>query len=395
MSLDIVHLRDSSTDTCSIVSWSIDGLRIKNSSEYLKKVEAEQAELLLELEIVKAEAEELSNLERIAPGETVGELLSSEISEELEDISTRITVIEKEIEKGKEKFEKAPEHQIVYSWHTVRLVESEELDGSLDSYLSIGEDLWRANYRLLIGDITLALPLFEEACIQLKNSDGADAFLASEGLLRCQVALGNVNQSLLPWLLTLKHYENNESSPFPTLAPILDKETLLCPYLPPVWNTLFIKNTLSTFSGSQPKLNEITAVLLKGSTAKAQSFHGAHFLQTMYILMDPVHPKYRETRKELDESKELVTWKLAWATYSTAIGLLKQEQEQDAAMLKLADVASTYGKLNPWIAGAAMTTLADQLDEQGLTKASANVRAEMKRVFPNHPLFRQSTRQTY
>jgi len=395
VSLDIVHLRDSSTDTCSIVSWSIDGLRIKNSSEYLKKVEAEQAELLLELEIVKAEAEELSNLERIAPGEIVGELLSSEISEELEDISTRITVIEKEIEKGKEKFEKAPEHQIVYSWHTVRLVESEELDGSLDSYLSIGEDLWRANYRLLIGDITLALPLFEEACIQLKNSDGADAFLASEGLLRCQVALGNVNQSLLPWLLTLKHYENNESSPFPTLAPILDKETLLCPYLPPVWSTLFIKNTLSTFSGSQPKLNEITAVLLKGSTAKAQSFHGAHFLQTMYILMDPVHPKYRETRKELDESKELVTWKLAWATYSTAIGLLKQEQEQDAAMLKLADVASTYGKLNPWIAGAAMATLADQLDEQGLTKASANVRAEMKRVFPNHPQFRQSTRRTH
>jgi hypothetical protein len=97
----------------------------------------------------------------------------------------------------------------------------------------------------------------------------------------------------------------------------------------------------------------------------------------------------------LDESKELVTWKLAWGTYSTAIGLLKQEQEQDAAMLKLADVASTYGKLNPWIAGAAMATLADQLDEQGLTKASANVRAEMKRVFPNHPQFRQSTRRTH
>ena len=64
-------------------------------------------------------------------------------------------------------------------------------------------------------------------------------------------------------------------------------------------------------------------------------------------------------------------------------------------MLKFAKVASTYGKLNPWIAGAAMATLADQLDEQGLTKASANVRAEMKRVFPNHPLFRKITRQTY
>ena len=320
MSLDIVHLRDLSTITCSIVSWSIDGLRITKGSE---------------------------------------------------------------------------EEQIVLPWHTVRLIESDDVGASFEAHLSRGELLWRAKSRLLRGDINLASPLFEEACIQLKNTDGADAFLAAEGLLRCQVALGNVNQSLLPWLLTLKHYENNESSPFPTLAPILDKETLLCPYLPPVWSTLFIKNTLSTFSGSQPKLNEITAVLLKGSTAKAQSFHGAHFLQTMYILMDPVHPKYRETRKELDESKELVTWKLAWGTYSTAIGLLKQEQEQDAAMLKLADVASTYGKLNPWIAGAAMATLADQLDEQGLTKASANVRAEMKRVFPNHPQFRQSTRRTH
>jgi hypothetical protein len=111
--------------------------------------------------------------------------------------------------------------------------------------------------------------------------------------------------------------------------------------------------------------------------------------------MDPVHPKYRETLNELDESKVLVTWKVAWATYATAIGLLKQEEEQDAAMLKFAQVASTYGTQNPWIAGAAMATLADQLDEQGLTKASANVRAEMKRVFPNHPLFRKSTRRIY
>ena len=111
--------------------------------------------------------------------------------------------------------------------------------------------------------------------------------------------------------------------------------------------------------------------------------------------MDPEHPKYRETLKELDESKVLVTWKIAWATYATAIGLLKQEEEQDAAMLKFAKVASTYGTNNPWIAGAAMATLADQLDEQGLTKASANVRAEMKRVFPNHPLFKNSTRRIY
>ena len=320
LSLDIVHLRDSSTITCSIVSWSNDGLRITKGAE---------------------------------------------------------------------------EEQIVLPWHTVRFIESEKVSASFDSHLSRGELLWRAKSRLLRGDINLALPLFEEACIQLKNSDGADAFLAAEGLLRCQVAFGNVDQSLLPWLLTLKHYENNEQSPFPTLAPILDKDTLLCPYLPPVWSTLVIKNTLSTFSGSQPKLNEITAVLLNGSNAKAQSFQGAHFLQTMYILMDPVHPNYRETLNELDESKVLVTWKVAWATYATAIGLLKQEEEQDAAMLKFAQVASTYGTKNPWIAGAAMATLADQLDKQGLTKASANVRAEMKRVFPNHPLFRKSTRRIY
>lgn len=311
LSLDIVHLRDSSAITCSVVSWSKDGLRITKGAE---------------------------------------------------------------------------EKQIILPWHTVRLIESEEVGASFDAYLARGELLWRAKSRLLRGDIKLASPLFEEACIQLKHAEGADAFLAAEGLLRCQVAFGNVDQSLLPWLLTVKHYENNESSPFPTLAPILDKETLLCPYLPPVWTTQFIKNTLSTFRGNQPKLNEITAVLLKGSTAKEQSFQGAQFLQTIYILMDPEHSKYRETLKEFDESKVLATWKVAWTTYATAVGLLKQEEEQDAAMLKFAQVASAYGTKNPWIAGAAMAKLADQLDEQGLTKASANVRAEMKRVFPNHPL---------
>ena len=216
-----------------------------------------------------------------------------------------------------------------------------------------------------------------------------------EGLLRCQVAFGNVDKSLIPWLQTIQHYELNEPPPFPALSPIIDQETYLCPYLPPVWSSAFIKDSISNFNSTQSKLNEITTVLLNGANAKDIKYQGAHFLHDIYVLMDPEHSQYSETLKATSERKELAPWKVAWTTYATALGLLKQENKQDAAMLKLAKVASTYGKQNPWIAGSAMTILADQLSKQGLTKASANVRAEMERVFPNHPLFRKTLRQTY
>ena len=61
LSLDIVHLRDSSTITCSIVSWSKDGLRITKGEE---------------------------------------------------------------------------EEQIILSWHTIRLIESEKVGASFDSHFS-------------------------------------------------------------------------------------------------------------------------------------------------------------------------------------------------------------------------------------------------------------------
>jgi len=319
-SLDIVHMRDSSKISCSVVSWSKDGLRITQGAE---------------------------------------------------------------------------EQQIVLPWHTVRLIESEEVGASFDLYLSRGELLWRAKSRLLRGDIALALPLFEEAFSQLQNAKGGDAHLAAEGLLRCQVAFGNIDQALLPWLLTLKHYEMNQPTPFPSLAPIIDETSLLCPYLPPVWGNAFIKQTLSSFSSNLPILHEITEVLRKGADASTLNFQGSQFLHNIYVLMDPVHPKYIESLRDLETNNEFPAWKVAWLTYASAVGLLKQEETQNAALLKFAEVASTFGTLNPWIAGSAMSILAEQLEAKGETKAAANVLAEMKRVFPNHPLLRKSDRRTY
>ena len=120
---------------------------------------------------------------------------------------------------------------------------------------------------------------------------------------------------------------------------------------------------------------------------------GPELLLHVLVLMEPENPSYNESFEKMTTSTELPAWQMAWTKYATAIGLLKQgDEKRTVAMLKLADVAANHGTTHPWLAGASMIALSEVMDEIGNAKASANIRTEIKRVFPVHPLLTNKDR---
>ena len=280
--------------------------------------------------------------------------------------------------------------QQVIAWHTIKSIDSDQVGARFKEHLVRGQMLWRAKIRLQRGDIRLAMPLFEETFMQLKNAKGDDAFLAAEGMLRCTIAHGNIHASVAPWLAAVRHLDQGHNSLFPALSPVIDTTTFLCPHVPPVWETHLVERSISTLKLDNQLMNEFADVIL-GEAGPTQTLqHGPDFLRNVLLLTEYNHTQIADQIETMSRKTALQPWQLAWIEYSAARGLLEQgEQARTMALLKLAEVASIFGKEQPWIAGASMVLMAETLQSDGNKKASKNIRNEFRRVYPSHPLIKQ------
>ncbi len=269
--------------------------------------------------------------------------------------------------------------QEVISWHSIRDVEGESVGVGLIAHLQRGEMLWRAKTRLLRGDIALAAPLFREMYLQLKNADGEDAYLASEGLLRCNLAIGNLEDSVGPWLSVVDHLQANQKSQLQELSPIVDTTTFLCPHLPPVWNGFVVHKKLKSLTVKSEVARAYYEVLTSPIKKTAQPLSGPAFLQDVLFIMDS--GDYTSTL----EIEKLQEWQQVWFLYAQAIQLLTLDK-QDEALLKFAEIAALHGKTQPWLAGASMFALSNTFTKAGKDKISKNIMNEFSRVLQNHPL---------
>ena len=268
--------------------------------------------------------------------------------------------------------------QEVLPWYRIRKVSSEEIGIGLLSHLARGEMLWRAKLRLLRGDIALATPLFKEVFMHLKNSDGDDAYLAAEGLLRCHLANGNINESVMPWLSVVDHIQTGRDSQLQVLSSIIDKNTLLCPHLPPVWDFINVQKSLKTLQLKSDIAQAFYIIITSPLEFRDQALLGPLFLQQLFLLMDGNEIIFPETA-------EFQEWQQCWLLFAEATGLQKNGEE-DKAMLQFAKVASMYQTSQPWLAGASMITLLESFDRVGNTKVADNLIHEISRVLPYHPL---------
>ncbi|MBC8523547.1 hypothetical protein H8D29_06430, partial [PVC group bacterium] len=219
------------------------------------------------------------------------------------------------------------ELQELLPWHSIQSITREVSSPSLDEHLQMGKMLFRAKSRLLRGDITLAAPLFEEAFLKLKSSSGKDAYLATEGLLRCKIAKGDIEGAIEPWFCCIVHLKNELPKPFPTLIEVIDSETLLCPNLPPVWSDEAMGNILISLDSNEDAIADfVTVVKRKINTSDTNSLHkGALFLLEVLILMDGEGENYETiSSKKMQHISTMPTWQVAWIRYALAVGLLKQ-----------------------------------------------------------------------
>jgi len=269
--------------------------------------------------------------------------------------------------------------QEVLPWHRIRTVEGEVVGVGLVSHLKRGEMLWRAKARLLRGDIALATPLFRETYLELKNADGDDAYLAAEGLLRCNLAVGNVDDSVAPWLSVVEHMQHKRETQLKELASIIDEDTFLCPHLPPVWDEFLVAKKLASLKVESDVARALYRIVTGTIVNEKQDYIGPAFLQSIFLLMNSLENISQQ------EPQELQQWQQVWLLYAQAIQLQKQGK-QDEALLKFAEVAAMHATTQPWLAGASMLALSHSFSKDGNDKVSKNIMNEFSRVFPNHPL---------
>ena len=275
-------------------------------------------------------------------------------------------------------------------WSEIASLETESPRPSLDKFLKQGDTLWRAKLRFLRGDLQLAQPIFESLFHELIGSNGKDARLVSEGLMRCYVAKGELTKALHPWLETVRLHESGIESPYTNLNPILDSSTLLCRHLPPIWShTEQVKQILESYKGTSQKLTSaIASILLEPNLEDSQllldGLEDASFLPQILACKSQNLETLRKTYKPS------APWKEIWLKYFRACELLNSSIPEDKvnAQLLLADVAASGKQTVPWLSGAAMLKLRKALEDSGYQDEAQRIMQEMLRVFPNHPLLK-------
>jgi len=276
-------------------------------------------------------------------------------------------------------------------WSTIDLILPMQSRPRLELFLYEGEQLWRAKQRLIRGDIQLSEPIFAQQFNRLRGLHGADARLATEGYLRILVARGLLQQAIHPWLETVRLHLENEPSPFLHLQPIIDEQTLLCPHLPIFeLESPSLKRILQNSSSKLPSLRSLIQLLRKSSfdlssTDSVQNVQQPLFLAQIILAANGNQEAIQSLEKRLNQ---LLPWQKVWAHFAIGNGYLQSKDDdiRQQGVLQLVHVASSDPTLQPWLSGAAMLQISNELFAEGLHVQAERVRHEAIRLFPTHPL---------
>ena len=276
-------------------------------------------------------------------------------------------------------------------WSSVASISTETPRPALDPFLIQGDAVSRAKRRFLRGDLLLAEPSFASLFRELDGASSVDARIVAEGLLRCYVATGKLREALQPWLETVRLDELGVETPYTNLVPILDQSTKLCSNLPPVWAIdAYTSPILDSYSKSKLQTTSSIAKLLrtKGSDVVRSPVQGVtdseFLLQIIAVASgETIQIPISELSKE-----NYPSWKRIWREYFNALQILHDEDDatKTNAMLLLAGISAEDKGVVPWISGAAMLRLAQELQGEGLIEEARRIRMEMRSAFPAHPL---------
>ncbi len=253
-----------------------------------------------------------------------------------------------------------PDSSVRIPWSNIDYIAPFESRPLLQLYLEDGENLWRAKLRFARGDIQLAEPLFQKQFDRLASTDCEDSLVAAEGLLRVLIARGALQQAVLPWFEVVRLYKLGYESPFKDLEPIIDDKTGLCFHLP--------------------------VMVLDKDVILPKEVEKGEFVS----LLNLVASNNQEAIEKLEVlTQTLPSWQIAWAHYSLAVAVLHDKKNEDSrtkGLLHLSRVASLDPSVQPWLTGAAMLRLSEEMMQDGFLQQATRIADEAIRLFPSHPL---------
>jgi hypothetical protein len=275
------------------------------------------------------------------------------------------------------------------SWSTIESIEPSQTRPRLQKFIEEGKELWRAKERLLRGDVQLSEHLFARQFKRLLGTDGSDTRLASEGLLRTYLSRGELSKAVHPWLETVRLQEIGVEAPFPTLQPILDPKTMLCAHLPPFELDVAYLQNLNDYTSTTPFASAIATTLLSKEDQRKESL--AHLSEEEKLIVQVLLARDGDLNAIGDTKARISTlqpWQRAWANYAIALGLLNHhpDTQRNDALIHLASVCSIESSIQPWLSGAAMLRLSEELADDGLVQQAERIQQEVIRLYPSHPL---------
>jgi hypothetical protein len=255
---------------------------------------------------------------------------------------------------------------VLLGWERVKLVLGDGAERA-KAFMPIADAAWRAEVRLLRGDIALAEPLLEELTEQLQGVESPTALLAYAGLARVRLDSTDIDGAIEAWriahALCTKGIRLNAE-----LADVLrlDHETGLIVDLPIFW-----AGDAAILPTSDPLLGPIGRAL----DANDPSLRAAGRAELRGVL-----PGVEGS------------WREAWCR--AAIGrsyLLETDpMQRDLGVLELLHLPARFSDDQPMLTSLALGAVLAELRTRGDSAEATIIEGQLRALDPNHPGLRLS-----
>lgn len=290
-------------------------------------------------------------------------------------------------------------------WHTVRSVSPARPD--VDRYLDRAEQLWRATTRVERGDTELAEPILAALYETIGNASTETTLVIAEGLLRCRIARGDQVGAVMPFLDTVRLRRRGiTTSAYARLEPIIDTDTLLCPWLAPVLPTGPALRRLHAELTARAFPEPVSGVLAKLYRAAVEVEPDGRVIVPTELPEVPTngeaasHPGVQLVRDTLRAAMSVpdaiasmrrlrtnADWRGAWANFALGVSALatREPDRVVSGVLDVLLVPAGHGSTQAWLSGAALLIASAAMEARGDSSSAGALRAELRSGHPNHP----------
>lgn len=291
----------------------------------------------------------------------------------------------------------------VIGWDAVKRVTGAFAEEA-DAFSGYAEDAWRAKMRLARGDVRLAEPLLESLWVVYRDKSGPTALLVAEGMLVCRTARGEQVEAVDAWLRAVSLRSGGDRlAGDPAPSGTVDAETLLCPWLAPVW---LDGPELREFAESPvtvvDDVSSAYRVLYRGMARRIVGQDPAIPVGSVWpegdgvsLLRSMLGAQSEDAEERLSAREvlrgglavEVDTWREAWMRASLGMSYLIEESvtERTRGVFHLLHVASRFSGTQPHLAGVALARVGEELARRGDEAAARRMLAEIRVIDARHP----------